>query len=129
MYTINFYFAAKLLVVGGVDISYVTKSEIIDLMNPMNECQPWADHPTGTRYAAGAFINNTLHICGGYRLSTLDDCYLISPTSAESSTSLRLGSSYSAASSYQGASGALIYTGGLSKYFSKIRNIVDITFS
>ena len=116
-----------MLVVGGYyNNSYVTKTEVIDLINPMNLCQPWADHPTGTYRAAGAFINNALHICGGYTPDEFysDDCYLIGPTSAESSTSLRTGSQYSAGVSHLGS---LLYTGGDSKYFSKIRNKVDIT--
>ena len=92
----------------------------------MNVCQPWADHPTGTDWAAGAFINNALHICGGTTPdeSFSDDCHLIGPTSAESTISLRTGSESSAALTYKGA---LLYTGGESKYFSKIRNKVDIT--
>ena len=125
--SINFYFAAKLLVVGGFKYpDYATKSEIIDLINPMNVCQPWADHPTGTNYAAGAFINNALHICGGYYPADYPDyyyCFLISPTSAESTISLRTGSRNSAAVKHHGA---MLYTGGYSKYFSKIRNKVDI---
>ena len=115
-----------MLVVGGYNRGWVTRTEIIDLINPMSVCQPWADHPTGTDWAAGAFINNALHICGGATPfeSYSDDCYLIGPTSAEASTSLRVGSRYSAGVSHLGS---LLYTGGYSKYFSKIRNKVDIT--
>ena len=115
-----------MLVVGGYNRGWVTRTEIIDLINPMNVCQPWADHPTGTDWAAGAFINNALHICGGTTPdeSFSDDCHLIGPTSAESTISLRTGSESSAALTYKGA---LLYTGGESKYFSKIRNKVDIT--
>ena len=115
-----------MLVVGGYYYpDFVTESEVIDLINPMNVCQPWADHPTGTDYAAGAFINNALHICGGTTPDETysDDCYLIGPTSAESTTSLRTGSQVSAGVSHLGS---LLYTGGDSKYFSKIRNKVDI---
>ena len=112
--------------VGGFNPPFDTKTEIIDLINPMNVCKPWADHPTGTYEAAGAFINNALHICGGTTPdeSFSDDCNLIGPTSAKSTTSLRKGSESSAALTYKGA---LLYTGGESKYFSKIRNKVDIT--
>ena len=111
--------------VGGFNPPFVTKTEIIDLMDPLNVCHPWADHPTGTNWAAGAFINNALHICGGRTLDEFfsDDCHLIGPTSAESTTSLRLGSKYSAALNHKGA---LLYTGGYGKYFSKISNKVDI---
>ena len=115
-----------MLVVGGDYGGYITKSEVIDLMDPMNVCQPWADHPTGTKRAAGAFTNNALHICGGETPDEdySDDCYLIGPTSAEASTSLRVGSQRSSGVSHQGS---LLFTGGDSKYFSKIRNKVDIT--
>ena len=107
-----------MLVVGGYNTGngFVTKTEVIDLVDPMNVCQPWADHPTGTALAAGAFINNALHICGGYTPDkvTSDDCHLIGPTSAESSTSLRTGSTDSGGINYQGS---LLFTGGWSKYY------------
>ena len=111
---INLNFVAKLLVVSGYyyDMGYVNKSEVIDLMDSMNECQPWANHPTGTYLAAGAFLNQKLHICGGYNTnnySTYETCFLISPTSAEPTLNLTIGSDESAAINFQGK---LWYTGG-----------------
>ena len=102
----NFYFAAKLLVVSGADSgnNYVTKSEVLDLSNPSKACQPWEDHPTGTKYAAGALVDNQVILCGGdtpgYGYST--DCHLISPTiTTEAVISLNVGSAYSAAIEFQ----------------------------
>ena len=102
----NFYFAAKLLVVSGADSgnNYVTKSEVLDLSNPSKACQPWADHPNGTKYAAGAFVDNQVIVCGGetpdYGYST--DCHLIpQTTTTEAVVSLNVGSTYSAAIEFQ----------------------------
>ena len=114
---INMNFVAKLLVVSGYyyDIGYVNKSEVIDLMDSINECQPWANHPTGTYLAAGAFLNQNLHICGGYNTnnySTFETCFLVGPTSAEETLNLTIGSDESAAINFQGK---LWYTGGESR--------------
>ena len=104
----------------------VTKSEVIDLINPMNVCQPWADHPTGTYWAAGAFIDTSLHICGGkapdedYSIN----CFFITPTSVEGSALLTMGSRISAATQLNGS---LWYTGGYSRYFSRINKTVVIS--
>ena len=101
----NFYFAAKLLVVSGADSgnNYVTKSEVLDLSNPSKACQPWADHPTGTWFAAGAFVDNQVIVCGGYTpANDKSTCHLISPTTAtEAVVSLDIGSAYSAAIEFQ----------------------------
>ena len=124
-------FVAKLLVVSGYyfDMGYVNKSEVIDLMDSMNECQPWANHPTGTYLAAGAFLNQEFQICGGYNTnnySTFETCFHISPTSAEPTLNLTIGSDESAAINFQGK---LWYTGGESKYFQRLESTVDITHS
>ena len=109
------YFSAKLLVVSGYFDYYVTTSEVIDLMDPMNVCEPWADHPTGTFAAAGALVDNSLFICGGNTPSAFysNDCHLISPTNAEATISLNVGSKRSAAVEHHGS---MYYMGGFSKY-------------
>ena len=102
---LNFHFAAKLLVVSGVDSgnNYVTQSEVIDLANSSKVCQPWADHPKGTKLAAGALVDNQVMLCGG--MTPEDDystnCHLISPNTTEAVVSLNIGSSYSAAIEFQ----------------------------
>ena len=119
-----------MLVVGGLNRDgLVTKSEVIDLMNPMNVCQPWADHPTGTYWAAGAFIDTSLHICGG---KTPDEdystnCFFITPTSVEGSALLTMGSRISVATQFNNS---LWYTGGYSRYFSRIltKQLLSLNF-
>ena len=102
---LNFHFAAKLLVVSGKDSgnNYVTQSEVIDLANSSKVCQPWADHPKGTKLAAGALVDNQVMLCGG--MTPEDDystnCHLISPNTTEAVVSLNIGSSYSAAIEFQ----------------------------
>ena len=102
---LNFHFAAKLLVVSGKDSghNFVTQSEVIDLTNSSKVCQPWADHPTGTYYAAGALFDNQVIVCGGQTpeddYST--DCHLISPNTTEAVVSLNIGSKSSAAIEFQ----------------------------
>ena len=110
----SFCYASKLLVVSGETndfTDYVTKSEVIDLKDPKNICHSWADHPTGTRDAAGTFINTSLHICGGNNPNSWysRDCYLIGPSTAESTAKLTTGSERSAAFEFQGN---IWYTGG-----------------
>ena len=99
-----------MLVVSGTDAradytsSYVTKSEVIDLANPSKSCQPWAGHPTGTKFAAGAFIDSQITLCGGdtpdEQLS--NNCHIITPKSSEAIVSLNVGSRNSAATEING---------------------------
>ena len=102
---LNFHFAAKLLVVSGRDSgnNYVTKSEVIELSNPSKACQPWADHPTGTYRAAGAFVDNQVILCGGETPENAysTDCHRISPNTTEAIVNLNAGSSSSAAIEFQ----------------------------
>ena len=97
-----------MLVVSGTDAddasNYVTKSEVIDLANPSKSCQPWADHPTGTRFAAGAFVDSQVILCGGYILGEQlsNGCHLITPESSEAIVSLNVGTSFSAAAEING---------------------------
>ena len=113
---LNFYFAAKLLVVAGVgsDLNYVTKSEVIDLANPSKTCQPWADHPTGTSLAAGAFVDSQVILCGGVTPDEdySNDCHLITPTSTEAIVSLNVGSYNHAATEFHGK---VLMSGGFGK--------------
>ena len=97
--------AAKVLVVSGKDSgnNFVTESEVIDLSNPSKSCQPWVNHPTGTSYAAGAFLDSQVILCGG---ETPDkdhstDCHAITPTNTVAIVSLIVGSSSSAAIEFQ----------------------------
>ena len=112
----NFNFAAKLLVVAGVgsDLNYVTKSEVIDLANPSKTCQPWADHPTGTSLAAGAFVDSQVILCGGVTPDEdySNDCHLITPTSTEAIVSLNVGSYQHAATEFHGK---VLMSGGFGK--------------
>ena len=112
----NFYFAAKLLVVSGKDSgnNFVTKSEVIDLSNPSKACQPWADHPTGTYLAAGAFFNFQVILCGGVTPDEdySNDCHLITPTSTEAIVSLNVGSYKHAATEFHGK---VLMSGGFGK--------------
>ena len=113
---LNFYFAAKLLVVAGVgsDLNYVTKSEVIDLANPSKTCQPWADHPTGISLAAGAFVDSQVILCGGNLQSEVysNDCHCITPTSTEAIVSLNVASASSAATE---VNGQVLFSGGYGK--------------
>ena len=43
----------------------VTKSEIIDLVNPNNKCDDWKDYPIFVEGATGQIIGKTVTICGG----------------------------------------------------------------
>ena len=82
----------------------MTKSEVIDLVNPSKSCQPWADHPTGTKFAAGAFIDSQIILCGGdtpnEQLSS--NCHIITQKSSEAIVSLNVGSRNSAATEFNG---------------------------
>ena len=92
--------------------NYVTKSEVIDLVNPTKSCQSWADHPTGTWFAAGALVDSQVILCGGDapddQLS--NDCHLITPASSEAIVSLIVGSRNSAATVINGK---VLVAGGL----------------
>ena len=105
MALLNFHFAAKLLVVSGADSgnNYVTKSEVLDLSNPSKACQPWEDHPTGTKYAAGALVDNQVILCGGLTPDNAysTDCHRISPNTTEAIVSLNIGSQCSASIEFQ----------------------------
>ena len=96
----------------------MTKSEVIALTNSSKECQPWADHPTGTYGAAGAFVDSQVIICGGTIPGEAysNDCQLITPTSSETIVSLNIGSSYSAATEFNGK---VLFSGG--GYSKKLR--------
>ena len=114
---LNFYFTAKLLVVGGRynhNSNYVTKSEVIDLANPSKTCQPWADHPTGISLAAGAFVDSQVILCGGNLQSEVysNDCHCITPTSTEAIVSLNVASASSAATE---VNGQVLFSGGYGK--------------
>ena len=95
-----------MLAVSGKDATnnYVTKSEVIDLVNPTKSCQSWADHPTGTWFAAGALVDSQVIICGGdnpgEQLSF--DCHLITQATSEAIVSLNVGSRNSAATEING---------------------------
>ena len=118
----NFYFAAKLLVVSGKDLdhNFVKTTEVIDLTNPSLACQPWVDHPTGIYVAAGAFVDNQVILCGGETPNNdySTDCHLISPTIPVAIVSLNVGSTFSAAIEFQEKlllSGGFEHDGGLSR--------------
>ena len=81
-----------MLVVSG--LPYATKpSEVIDLANPSNTCEPWADDIVGTWDAAGAFVDPQVILCGGanYDEDYSNACYLFTPTSTEALASLNVG--------------------------------------
>ena len=91
--------------------TYVTKSEVIDLVNPTKSCQSWADHPTGTWFAAGALVDSQVIICGGdnpgEQLSF--DCHLITQATSEAIVNLNVGSRNSAGTEFNGK---LLVAGG-----------------
>ena len=67
----------------------VKETAIIDLVNPSNECQPWANHPVGTYGASGGILDNSLLICGGnsYTLgSRTDKCFVIDQSNSNEGT-------------------------------------------
>ena len=84
--------------------NYVTKSEVIDLVNPTKSCQSWADHPTGTWFAAGALVDSQVILCGGDTPDgqVSNNCHLITPASSEAIVSLNVGSRNSAATEFNG---------------------------
>ena len=107
------------------DDNYVIKSEVIDLVNSSKSCQPWADHPTGTYIAAGAFVDSQVILCGGTtpdkQLS--NDCHLIAPKSSEAIVSLNVGSTYSAAAEINGR---VLVAGGWSNGGIKRTELISI---
>ena len=94
-YLISIIFAAKIIVATGYnrknnDYYDVKETEIIDLVNPSNECQPWANHPVGTSAASGGILDNSLLICGGYTWSLVysytDKCFVIDQSNSNEGT-------------------------------------------
>ena len=116
-----------MLAVSGKDATnnYVTKSEVIDLVNSSKSCQPWADHPTGTYIAAGAFVDSQVILCGGDNpnFSNSKDCHLITPNSSELIVSLNVGSKYSSAAEINGK---VLVTGGWSNGGIKRTELISL---
>ena len=91
------------------------------MTNSSKECQPWADHPTGTYWAAGAFVDSQVILCGG---TTPDEnysnvCHLITPTSTEAIVSLNVGSYQHAATEFHGK---VLMSGGFGKNLNRNLN-------
>ena len=66
------------MLVGGYTNQAVSDIEIIDLSSPNMTCRKPADLPTTLSYGVGAYIHNSVMICGGGTAGTepvSSDCY------------------------------------------------------
>ena len=109
-------YKAKLLVAAGFYGIPMRTTEIINLANPLFDCEMWAALPLGTpaQAAVGGFLGNGMIMCGGQKENDIftEDCYLI--------TSDNVTQIHSLSKPLMGPAGAIInntlyVTGGFSK--------------
>ena len=93
---------SKLLVTTGIDGNYVTKSEVLDLLDPKVRCDPWVDYPMGVFGAVGTLIQNKMIICGGSssEIDAITNCYVLEPYRVTEINGLQIGSFSSGYSSF-----------------------------
>jgi hypothetical protein len=112
---LSFTGMTKVLVTTGRDIGS-KNTEIMDLSDPSNVCQPslLADYPLDRVWGAsgGLLTNNNAMICGGWGSEKLDDCFSINPHGIKKAATARLSQPRSSAASVVWNSTTLWMTGG-----------------
>jgi hypothetical protein len=112
---LSFTGLTKVLVTTGFDTGS-KNTEIMDLSDPSNVCQPslLADYPLDRVQGAsgGLLTNNNALICGGWGSEMIDDCYSINPHGIKKAATARLSKPRFYAASVVWNSTTLWMTGG-----------------
>ena len=94
--------------------TYITSSEVIDLLNPNVTCQDWPDYPIGVVGSIGGFLDESVLACGGsFNGHVTDRCFKLDQSKVSEIPGLKVGS-------YGSAGGIInhkmIITGGIGKH-------------